>query len=726
MLIDELLKKIDSYDEEERREAVESLLGMPFEQRMRQLLKKAMGDESWRVRKSAVNAALSFNEAAAESAIVPLMIDALHSEDNVGLRNSAVECLTRFGMKAVPYLIQNLDDKDHDVRKFIVDTLGDIWTSKGHEALDQGIVDTLIKATDDPDENVRLSAIEGMGKIGNDKAVAALLDILEKGDMSLKFASLEALGNIGSPIPMKGVYNAVSDRFLKRAAYDLIGKVGGAEAVPYLIDGLQESSTSTREAAIAALYRLAASLQISNLKSQILNLKSSAIKKIAASLQSSDLTVKKGAVFILGLTGKEEAAEPLIKALYFDEIADGAKEVLIGLGSRALDIILNMYQKQEEKVRGLLCFILGEIGSKVVLKGPDREEVENILINALKDDYGHVRSSAARALAKINPEKAVTETVSLLHDEFDDVRNAAVDALCLLAKDLDKVVLSKILPLLSGDNPSYIREKAVIVLGRIGHGAQIAPGSEEIEKIRLSIKDDSPIVRKAAVHAIEERVKAWEDQHAYRRRPEAYASTLHIFVQDIILALADEDREVRLAAISALGNIKLEEVVEPLLMALNDEDVWVKAAALEELGRMGSLCQSSRCRINLLNAIREMADNENGMIVCAALDAMAKIAAEEPQTIKEIKSCAVKCFSHSDAEVVKAAVQVMEKIDRQGAVNSILPLLEHADWGVRAQVVDALSGRKDDFIRNRLEAHLKTETDELVKQRITEALKDRK
>lgn len=682
MLIYELMKKLDNPDEEARRDAIEGLPGAPFEPKILPLIKKALGDTSWRVRKGAVNAAVSFHEnTAAVSSIASLMIDVLHSEDNAGLRNSAVECLTRLGMKSVPYLVQNLDDKDHDVRKFIVDTLGDIGASKGDDTV-EGIVNAMIKATQDPDENVRLSAIEGLGKIGSDKAVQALMDILEKGDIALKFTTLEALGNIGKPIPMNGVYNALNERLLRRAAYDLIGKVGGAEAIPYLIDGLKENSTSTREAAIVALYRLSVSLQISNLSS-------SNIEKIALSLESSNPDVKKGAVFVLGLTGKIEAVKPLIAALYFDEIADEAKEALIESSSEALYEIINNYPRQEEKVKALLCQILGEIGSKKHVPASIKQGAENILIHAIKDDYGHVRGNAAKALAKINPEKAAPEIINLLQDEFDDVRNAAVDALCFLAQGEGNIVISAVLPLLSMDDP-YAREKAIIVLGRVG-------GTEEVEKIRLAIKDDSPIVRKAAVLAIEER-------GATR------------YVQDIIMALADEDREVRLAAAKALGKIRSREAIESLFLTLQDEDIWVKAAAVESLGKIGGG--------NAVKAIKGLVDDENGMVVCAALEAMAKIAAEEPQTIEEIKPWVAKCLSHNDTEVVKAAIQVIARIDKKGAVSAILPLLEHADWDVRAQVVDILSGRKDDFIKNCLETHLKAETDDLVKQKIAEALKD--
>ncbi|MBI3754753.1 MAG: HEAT repeat domain-containing protein, partial [Deltaproteobacteria bacterium] len=648
-------------------------------------LKKAMADVSWRVRKSAVSAAISFKDAEAISQVARLMVDVLHSEDNAGLRNSAVEGLTRLGIKAVAYLIQNLHDKDHDVRKFIAEVLTDIgaeiWTTKKESTAIDNIVDALINAAKDPDENVRLSAIEGLGKIGGKRVVDILLDILDKGDITLKFTTLEALGNIGKPIPMRGVYNACGDKLLKRAAYDLIGKVGGREAIPYLIDGLKENSTSSREAAVVALKRLAASAALppQELAFHISQFTSSTIEKIASSLKSHDANVKKGVVFILGLSGKREAVLPLIKTLSFDETVDESQGVLIKLGEEAVDEILDVYQDQDEKIRALLCSILGEIGNK---------KSENVLMKALKDTYGHVRANAALAIAKINPERALPEVMRLLQDEFDDVRNAAVDAMCAIARTLDRDVTPYILPLLSADDP-YVREKAVVMLERIG-------GIAEIEKVRLALKDDSPVVRKAAVHAIE------------RCSVEGYA-------QDIILALADEDRDVRIAAAMALGNLRTEKAVEHLLSLLEDEDIWVKATTIESLGKIG--------KGSAIKAIKGFVDDENGMIVCAALEAMARIIAQEPSAVEEIKPWVAKCISHNDSEIIKVAIDVLGRTDREGAVSDILPLLEHNSWDVRAKVVDILSGTKNGFIRNCLETRLKIETDDLVRQKIAEALK---
>ncbi|MEK7828764.1 MAG: HEAT repeat domain-containing protein, partial [Deltaproteobacteria bacterium] len=116
-------------------------------------------------------------------------------------------------------------------------------------------------------------------------------------------------------------------------------------------------------------------------------------------------------------------------------------------------------------------------------------------------------------------------------------------------------------------------------------------------------------------------------------------------------------------------------------------------------------------------------DDKNGMVICAAIEAMAMIALQGHQTIEEIKPWVVKCLSHDDTEVVKVAAQILGRLDKKGSVTEILSLLEHTNWDVRAHVVDILSDIKDNFIRSCLETHLKVETDDLVKQKIAEALK---
>ncbi|NIQ96152.1 MAG: HEAT repeat domain-containing protein, partial [Desulfuromonadales bacterium] len=83
----------------------------------------ALGDESWRVRKEAVDLFLRRPENARCAGEV---VKLLHSEENAGLRNAAMEILIRLGRQAVPHLLSEIGTPDHDVRKFILDIVGEI------------------------------------------------------------------------------------------------------------------------------------------------------------------------------------------------------------------------------------------------------------------------------------------------------------------------------------------------------------------------------------------------------------------------------------------------------------------------------------------------------------------------------------------------------------------------------------------------------------------------
>ena len=148
----ELVEQLRSSDEETRRLAVVSLSGHPFE-KAREALFTAMGDDSWRVRKEAVDTLLAFPFS---PEIVEILVQMLRSHDNAGMRNSAVETLERLGGKAVPILSCYVADADQDVRKFVIDILGYI--------ADPGTVTLLTAALADPDPNVSAAAAETRAK----------------------------------------------------------------------------------------------------------------------------------------------------------------------------------------------------------------------------------------------------------------------------------------------------------------------------------------------------------------------------------------------------------------------------------------------------------------------------------------------------------------------------------------------------------------------------------
>ncbi|MBI5286534.1 MAG: HEAT repeat domain-containing protein [Deltaproteobacteria bacterium] len=658
--IEEIKRRLDDPDEETRLQAVLEFSVIPQEE-IAPILLNALGDSSWRVRRSAIEAIFDLPE---PETVIPTILDGLRSEDNAGLRNSSIEVLTRMGKTTLPCLLKALEDKDHGFRKFVVDILGDIG---GEE-----VVSTLIEAMKDEDENVRLSAIEGLGKVGDDRAVNVLLEIVEIGDIPLKFTALESLSRIGRPIPMEGVYKAAQVPLLRKAAYDVMGKVGGVEAIPYLIEGLKETSSSSLGAVLVALRRLAGRVGEDVIReSPARGLDASAVERITHMLEGSDAEVKRGAVSLLGLIGKVESIPALLRVGASEEFMEDVSRAIIRFGKNATDPLIQAYYTEEGGVRSFICYLLGEIGDM---------KAEGFLIEALRDGYGHVRSQTAIALGKLGSRKAVGPIIQLLGDEYEDVKKGAMEALIFLGRKHGDTVVGAVLPLLHSKSPST-REKAVAVLGRIG-------GKEARGAVGPLLRDSHPSVRKAVIAAVKRDID---------------------YLQDIVLALADEDEEVRLTATKVLGDMEAKEATAPLLSALKDNNIWVRCAAIEGLSKLGG----DRAMAAIKEAILEEKD---GVLVMAGLEALGRIARDRVDIIPLI----VQALSHPDAEVVKTAVEVLGRTGKGAIVDKLLPLLEHNDWVVRLAVVSVLHEVGGSQVRDLLKAHLEREEDELVRRKISE------
>jgi hypothetical protein len=101
---------------------------------------------------------------------------------------------------AVPRLLKALKDQDHSVVDEAIFALGKMG--------DKSAVSDLLKALDNPiaSKEVRRNATEALGKIGGEAAIPKLLKTLEDDDSDVGFRSAEALGRIGSPIPISDLW----------------------------------------------------------------------------------------------------------------------------------------------------------------------------------------------------------------------------------------------------------------------------------------------------------------------------------------------------------------------------------------------------------------------------------------------------------------------------------------------------------------------------------------
>ncbi|WP_318248648.1 HEAT repeat domain-containing protein [Geomonas subterranea] len=659
----EISERLAADDEEQRRFAVMSLRRRPFPEVM-ELLFRAMGDDSWRVRKEAVGVVLQAQPL--QAAELEALIALLRSADNAGLRNSAVESLERIGAPAVERLCAHLKDPDHDLRKFIIDILGNIRCAT--------CLPLLVEALGDEDMNVRVAAAENLGKIGDGRALPHLLKVLDGGEVWLKFTVLDALASIGAPVPLAKLEPLLQEGLLRRATYDCLGVLGDLKSFPLLLEGLHDKAKNAREAAAIALMRLRGRLSPPE-QEQLVDLPlrelagTATAKKLIDSLHGEEPVMISALAQLCGIMGDERAALPLVRVARAERLRAVCLEALLRIGEPVMPVVLEHFPFAIATERAIIVHLIAETG---------RPGSDDLLFAALEDDGPEVRRCAAIALGRLAPEGAAEQVARLLDDEEAQVREGAVDGLQRLAAR-DSGGVSAVCTGLLRSRDARKRRDAAIILGALADGERLA---------RL-VKDEDATVRRAAVASL-----------ARVDLPQALGA--------LTLSLSDEEPEVRAAAAQALAERGGDEVLAPLCLALGDEDPWVQTAALKGLTALGNA--------EALPGVMALLEQAQGPVLIAALSTLAALGGA--QALAPVRQA----LYHSDEEVVEAAIGILaahggDWIDEHGPA-----LLEHPHWMVRRSFVRALAQVQGADSLAVLDQALARESDPLVKGEIVELL----
>lgn len=315
--------QLGSTDEEVRREAVLSLRLRSDDAALRQL-DQALGDDSWRVRKAAVEVIRDFPD---QTRAIQRLIAGLGDADNAGRRNAAVEALVGMGRNAVPIISLSLNNKDPEVRKFLVDILGEIR--------DPGSADAVLRMTRDPVENIKLSAVEALGAVGGDRAFMGLLSLLSGDDVSIQFGALHALGRIGRPIPLDLIKPLLEKKILRRAVYDVLGWSKTPEAAELLAEGILDSARSTKQAAVRALARVSEESGLEEVVERHVKarLSDQPLDPLVGLMDGGNLPTKRAVVRLLALLGTADAAQAL-SGLSDDSISPDVADALARLRAK--------------------------------------------------------------------------------------------------------------------------------------------------------------------------------------------------------------------------------------------------------------------------------------------------------------------------------------------------------------------------------------------------------
>ena len=317
-------------------------------------------------------------------------------------------------------------------------------------------------------------------------------------------------------------------------------------------------------------------------------------------------------------------------------------------------------------------------GSGAVL-GPDGLEVVRAQLDS---DTSDVRSAALHLLSMRGEARDLPRALGCLEDP--DVRSAGAASSAVLAMTVrfPQVARAELDRLTSGGRPSFAVSVLLLGLARASAGRE-----GDVELLRRALAGGGTRTRRAAVEALAE---------IGGDGAKALA----------VSALADEEREVRLAAVRALGSLHHTSALEELLDQV--KDVETIAAASRALGT----ADPDRCLVVATRLVR----SRDSAIACAAVEAAG------PLTGPRREDVLLAALEHTDAEVVKMALSELHRTHDARSLARLGICLDHDAWEVRRLAAELLGEQRDPQAIALLRARLERESDPAVRETIVWAL----
>jgi HEAT repeat protein len=653
-----LERLLNDSDVEVRREAVEQLRGKPDKPRIGFLL-KAMEDPSWRVRNTATDILIEEYEI---GSYIHRLINLLYLEDNAGARNSSIDALIRLHGKATPFLIEAFNTPNRDVRKFIIDVLG--------EQRDRRTLPLMLSALKDDDENVRATAIEHIGRVREASMVDALIEIIESDDIWTAYPAADALGRIGDRKAIPALMKSLGKKTLRAPTIKALSLIADPDTLKHIIPFLEDPSKTIQEEtfrSIERFYRKGVSEEfITGEIKRLIGDKSLDI--LIAHAWSNKPDVRISAILVLGLMKDERAYPSLLEISQEEDFAEDVKRAFVFIGKDKPESILKLFDTESLYQKRFICEVAGRIASPVYYA-----PFEQLLNHA----DGHIRSIAAISLSRIGDPKAIEPVKKLLDDPYIDVQEAAVESLAHLGQWLS---IEELTGMLKNENP-VLRKNAALILGKIG-------AKETVPAIGFALKDGNVEVRKACIEAFS--LLKTDDS-----------------VKFLIHALTDEAPYIRVASAASLGRIGGKGVFNALSLLLSDADDSVRAAVSKAFGTVKDK-RAVKLLIGLLT-------DKNGFVVTTTIESLSMIGGDEA------RASLLQMLSSEDKEIVRTTITALASFSK--IEDALLPFLRDSDWATRMAAVEVLGRKAKGIVRREIERLIDEDEDPIVKKTAEESLK---
>ncbi len=678
--LSEIEKGLDSPDPEVRRRATAVIPELGPRQAT-DFVMRALGDVDWRVRKEAGQVALLLGPT---EPLLQQLVAALFPGENVGLRNAVVETLAAFGARAVPGVVEVLPRLDADGKKLAAEVLGRAQDPSAMPALERLMLDS--------DPNVRTTALEAIGDLGSiavDAASRVLLDSLQGGDMHMRLASLEGLNRLGVVVPWEKLRPLVGDRILRRAALAAASRSGRVEAADVLVRALEDENPAMFRLALIGLAELVlgTGVSVSGWKEKNLPLGARAREGLLVAIapDTKDIEARRAALVVAAVVGEPAAIDLAIDALIDDAAAREADAALRMFGSSALPRLLARVAHGDAALRAAAIARLVDLADR-----SSEDAVRLALRAAITDPSSEVASAALAGLGHLGGPEDIAAVFALVAEKRPGSLPAAQGALAALACRFPEDARLTAL-VTRRDEASHIATS--VIIGAL-HGDVLGSVADDVTFLAGALSSPDPQTRLTAVDAVAE-----------------VGSELGM--EAIQFALADEEREIQLSAVRALGRLRTadgrpaggDRLVE---LVRGSSDPELTAAAARALGDAGD----PRARVSL----RPLALSSSPLVAVAAVETLGKL--EDPERVETL----LEATSHPHTEVVKAVLLALDGISDPRALQRLGQALCHEGWDVRRLAADCLGRYGGEEAAKLLRARLPGEAEPLVREAINRAL----
>jgi HEAT repeat protein len=675
-----LARELDQPDPESRRVATQQIarLRSPL---ATALLVRALGDEDWRVRKEGAKIASGVEP---RDEVVMALIGALSEKENIGLRNAAVEALIDIGIDSVVAATRALEELDADGRKLAVEILGGIPDVRGTHSL--------ANALSDPDPNVRVAAAEALGsaavagEAARQHAVEALTQALTSEETLVRLASLDALARLEAKVPWKTFEPFANDPVLRRYAIAAAARSQEEAALLALANAMSDTSLAVARDAVVALVDFVTeeprSERFTALARERILASPLAQERVRELGREGETRVRGAALVVLGLLRMGRDVPALVRALENEEIAPRAETALRLFGKDVIQPLLEAGRASIPPVRAATLSLVPLLSDSLT------PFAIGALREAMLDTNSEIAAAAITAMASAGSAEDLATLAPHATSSDSRIAGTACSALEMLAAR-HVVGARALLSTIDATGRNAVVGCVLIgaMAGRRSDASGPAAEATDVAFLRAALDHDDVRVRRAAVDAL--------------------ASIGDSSAGDaVVFALADEEEDVVLAAIRALGRMGR---AEPLLMLLRTtKDAGMVASAL--------LALSEASPDDALRTARPLVLLSDPILACAAVEAIGQLREARRNDGLFL------ALEHPEPEVIKAALVEISRHADERALEKIGQCLDHESLEVRRLAARLLGAEGSTFAHTRLRAGLERESDPVVRDAITSAL----